>query len=241
MKHLFIPAFLLSMAILQGCEKDEPTRTVNENLDLSNKGFLKVINVTPGSPVSNIYLNSTKLSGALVGFGGSFPATSTYAAINPGSASVNIKDTLASSKLNLTAAFNTAAGKYYTVFVYDTLASAKHKVVEDPIAPSADTSARIRLANFIFSSTAIPNVDIYSKRLKANVLNGVAVESITDFFNHPSKILDTFSVRATGTATDLASVAFTPGVKRNYTLVFRGRYQTTSGTLARTLSLFTNY
>jgi hypothetical protein len=241
MKILIIPVFILSLVALTACEKNGALRTVPENFDLSNKGFLKIINVMNGSPVANVYINSTKVTGAVFGFAGSFPASTTYSVFDPGTKSVNIKDTLSVTKLNLTTDINLAAGKFYTAFVYDTLATAKYKVVEDAINITSDTSARLRFVNLIFTSSPVTNVDIFSKKLSTNIFTNIATESVTDFISHPSKITDTFYVRPTGTTTNLSSLAFTPGESRNYTMVFRGRYQTTSGTLARTLSLFTNY
>lgn len=241
MKILIIPVFILSIFALAACEKNEALRTVPENFDLSNKGFLKIINVTNGSPVANVYVNSTKLTGAVFGFAGSFPASTTYSVLDPGTKSVNIKDTLSVTKINLTMDINLAVGKYYTAFVYDTLATAKYKVVEDAINITGDTSARVRFVNLIFTSSAIPNVDIFSKKLNTNIFTNITTETVTDFISHPSKITDTFYVRPTGTTTNLTFLAFTPGERRNYTMVFRGRYQATAGTLARTLSLFTNY
>jgi hypothetical protein len=59
--------------------------------------------------------------------------------------------------------------------------------------------------------------------------------------DHPSKKTDTFYLRPVNTVTNVATLIFTPGEKRNYTLIARGRYGTTTGTLAQTLTLMTNY
>ena len=69
----------------------------------------------------------------------------------------------------------------------------------------------------------------------------MAVTGVTDFIPVPSAFTDTFYVRETGTTNQLAVLnGLTPTEKRSYTLVFRGRYETTSGTIARTLSSFIN-
>ena len=242
MTRFIVTAGIIASVVLSACKKDDWVRPTPEINDLSNKGFLKVYNATVGSPAAtNIYVNNTLVTGAFVGFTGLFPASVAYAAIDPGTASVVIKDTAATPKINLTASLTGEAGKYYTLFTYDTLASAKYKIIQDTIVKPADTSARIRFANFVFSSVTIPNVDIYSQNLKVNILTNITKEEITTFINHPSQKTDTFYVRATGTTTNLSGVSFNPGVKRSYTLIFRGRYQTTTGTSARTITSMTNY
>ena len=153
-----------------------------------------------------------------------------------------IRDTLtATTQTPLSFAQNMDVGKNYTIFMYDTINAAKQKTVETKIVVPGDTTARLRFANFIFSKNAVPAVDIFSKRRNVNVFTNVAVTGVTDFIPVPSAFTDTFYVRETGTTNQLAVLnGLTPTEKRSYTLVFRGRYETTSGTIARTLSSFIN-
>jgi hypothetical protein len=165
--------------------------------------------------------------------------------VKPGSHTVLIKDSLATStQLPITFTGNFEPNKYYTIFTYDTLTAAKYKMVETNITiPTADTVSRIRFANFAFSTTAMPNVDLFSVKRNANVFTNIAPTQVTDFIDHPGRITDTFYVRATGTTTNLTPVfTVTPTYKRSYTIVFRGRYNTTGTTgVARMLSLHTDY
>jgi hypothetical protein len=131
-------------------------------------------------------------------------------------------------------------GKYYTLFLYDSTNAVKQKLVTDEIVVPADATARIRFANFIYSTTAIPNVDVYSFKKGGNVFTNISPTSVTDFISHPAGA-DSFFVRPTGTTTNLFKLAMTPASKRSYTLVFRGQYGTSTGTLARTLSSFLSY
>ena len=148
-------------------------------------------------------------------------------------------DTASNPKLNVSIPATLEAGKYYTVFTYDTLATPKFKLVNDDIQQPSDTSSRIRFANLV--QAPITNVEIYSQNGKANVFSNIASTDVTPFKQYPSKLIDTFYVRSTGSVVNLATLIFTPGEKRSYTVLFKGRFTTTSGTLVRTLTLMTNY
>jgi hypothetical protein len=117
--------------------------------------------------------------------------------------------------------------------------------VKDNVVIPADTTSRVRFANLIYSATAVPNVDIYSVRRAQNIFSNVALNNATDFipFFSNAPISDTLHVRATGTLTNLATLAsFNPLPKRSYTLVFRGRYATPGPTgIGRQLTVFLTY
>ncbi|HEY0680272.1 MAG TPA: DUF4397 domain-containing protein [Chitinophagaceae bacterium] len=235
--------FIFALAVVLGsCEKNEWERIAPEDKILTNKAFLKIYNAVLGSPSTNIFVDGTMVMGGTspVGYTGLFPASVTYSSVEAGAHVIKVADVAATPLLNITANNNFEAGKYYTLFLYDTLNTAKSKLVQDDIQVPADTTARVRFGNFLFSSVAIPNMDIYSQRLKANVFSNIPVGEVTNYVNHPSKLQDTFYLRATGTTTNLNSVIFTPDQRRSYTLLGRGRYQTTSGTIVRTLTVMTN-
>ena len=74
------------------------------------------------------------------------------------------------------------------------------------------------------------------------MFTNIQVTDVTDFISYTSSLSDTLYVRETGTTNLLTQLnGFNPTAKRSYTLIFRGRYQTTTGTIARTLSSFINY
>jgi hypothetical protein len=89
----------------------------------------------------------------------------------------------------------------------------------------------------------VPNVDVYSVRRQANIFTNVSQTQVTDYIPYSSLRNDTLYVRATGTTVDLTPVfSFFPAAKRSYTIVFKGRYQTTGTTgIARLLTSFTDY
>ena len=249
MRVSYIVLFIAFILCLVACKKDEFQRSADEMKALDTTALIKVYNATINSPVTNVFVNDKKVTGAVIGYTGLFPATAAYAAVKPGPTTIRIADT-AKTNPRLLHTINTTLdmAKYYSVLLYDTVTKSKVMVVEDQIARPADTSARIRFANLVFSSVPVTNVDIYSQNLKRNVFTNIPREHVTPFINHPSKLSDTFYVRATGTTTNLVTngttnaTIFTPGVHRHYTIIFRGRYQTTgTGATARAITFMTNF
>ncbi|HUR11444.1 MAG TPA: DUF4397 domain-containing protein [Flavitalea sp.] len=249
MKVNIVIPFLFFTAMIAACKKDTFHRTVEEVKGFESDAFIKFYNATVGTPVANVYLEDNKMSASLLGYTNLLPSSTTYAAIAAGGRNIKIKDTnQVSPKLSLNIITTLEKGKFYSVFLYDTVTKAKYQVVEDLIQEPADTSARIRFANLVYNSTTTPNVDIYSQNLQRNVFTNIPREQVTPFIDHPSKKADTFYIRATGTTTNLVtngttnSTIFTPGVHRHYTIIFRGRYGLTgTGTTARALTFMTNF
>ena len=234
------------------CKKDYHKAAAEYSTDISSSSFLKVIDATVGSARTYVYQDAltTPLTGSPLAIGssaGSFPFNGNYTNLPSGSRTIIVKDTLSTSVqkvINYSGNFN--SGSYYTMFMYDTSANAKYILVQDTIQTPTDTTARVRFANLVYSSSAVPNVDVYSTRMGANLFTNVSIGQVTQFVPLQTKNTDTVYVRATGTTTNLAQLnSFTPVIGRSYSLVFEGRYQTTSGTLSagtptRSLLLYTN-
>lgn len=238
---------VLSMAVLiaagSGACKKEMGIYLPEQTDLSSKSYLKVYNSVINTSRNYVYVDNVPITGAGLAYGALFPSISYYSAIDAGSRALLIKDTLVTSTqkpVTFTSTFD--AGANYTVFTYDTVTNTKYLLVKDNIQVPTDTTARIRFANLAFSTTAVPNVDVYSIKRKANIFTNIPSIQVTDFIPYATGISDTLFVRSTGTTTNLAQLnAISPAEKRSYTVVFRGRYATTTGTIGRTLTSFTTY
>lgn len=234
---------LVCMIMLAACEKEYKS-LLTEETNLGKTAFVKFHNAIINSNRTYIYSDLVPLNGATIAYGGLFPSLSpSYAALAAGTRAISIRDTLAPST-QYPISFSTAmtGGNYYTIFAYDSLSAPKYKVVQDNIQVFNDTSARIRFANFPFSTTAIPNVDIFSQKQQANVFTNISTASVTDFISYRAGISDTLFVRPTGTTTNLTQLnGLVPTAKRNYTVIFRGSYRTTAGVAARTLTSFLSY
>lgn len=237
-----IVGIISAILILPSCTKSFDEKVVQQR-DFSNSSLIQVYMGTVSATRNYVYVDTKPITGSALSLGGVFPSIGFAASIPGGFNAFLIKDTLSTStQVPLSFAENMQVGKYYTIFMYDTINSPKQKTVETNIVVPADTTARIRFANFVFSKVGVPAVDIFSKVKNANVFTNVSPTEVTDFIPYASAITDTFLVRETGTTNQLAALnGLYPTEKRSYTLVFRGRYQTTSGTIARTLSSFINY
>lgn len=239
--HL-IAYFIVGSILMISCEK-EFEKIVVEDKELDNKAFLKVYNGAVNTNRNFVYIDNVPVTGSILAYGALFPSTGYTATVEPGSRAVVVKDTLASSTqtpVSFTSAFE--AGKSYTIFTYDTVNAVKYKMVADQIEIPADTSARLRFVNLIYSSTPLPNVDLYSTRRGANIFSNVALAQVTDFIPYASNSVDTLYVRATGTTTNLTPLfSIRPTEKRSYTVVYRGRYGTTTPSTAALLRSLTSF
>lgn len=246
MKSLKIFAAGVSGLIVAGTFVVSCTKNVQEATPLidnySNRAIVQLYVATVNASRNYIYVDAQAVNGSSLSSGSVFPGTGYGFNVATGLRGFTVRDTLSTTtQVPLTFAQNFQGGKTYTVFTYDTITTPLQKTVETNIVVPGDTTAMVRFANFIFSRVAVPNVDIFSKRRNINVFTNVGVTDVTDFTAFPSAFNDTLFVRETGTSNLLATLnGFNPTQKRSYTLVFRGRYQSTSGTVIRTLSSFVN-
>lgn len=214
------------------CTKEVRREIATENTDLSNRSYIQVYNSIINSARTFVYVDGSAVTGAALALGSSFPSTPSNASITSGFREFLVKDTLiTSTQVPLSFGEVLQPGKYYTLFLYDSLTNAKKKLVENNIVIPSDTTARLRFANFIYSPTSIPNMDVFSKKLQANVFTNVPVTSVTDYIPFASVPNDTLLVRETGTLVQVAALnSYNPIQLRSYTVVLRGRYKATSPT-----------
>jgi len=234
---------LASMIMLAACEKEYKS-ILTEETNLGNTAFVKFHNAIINSNRTYIYSDLVPLNGATIAYGGLFPSLSpSYTALAAGTRAIAIRDTLAPST-QYPISFNApmTAGTFYTIFAYDSLNAPKYKVIQDNIQVFNDTAARVRFANFPYSTTAMPNVDIFSQKQQANIFTNISTAAVTDFISFRANISDTLYVRPTGTTNNLTQLnGLVATAKRNYTVIFRGSYRTTAGAAARTLTSFLSY
>lgn len=254
-----ITGVLLCSALAISCAKSFET-SLPVNTDLANTSTVQVYVATVNSARNYVYMDSKPVNGASLGPGSLFPALGVGFSVPVGERAFVVRDTSSTStQAQLSFSQSLEAGKSYTIFTYDTITSPKQKTVLNNIVIPTDTSCRIRFANFVYSRTAIPAVDVYSVKKQANIFTNVQVADVTNYIPYASGLTDTFYVRLTGTTDNLNNITpptpapgnvltpvrliFTPAERRSYTIVFRGSYATilTTATQVRTLSVFTNY
>lgn len=239
--HIGLAALVAGIA--WGCVKDKGKEVAFENTTFTDKSFVQVHNGILNAARNYIYVDGGVLNGSALAYNSTFPATPSNFSVTNGFREFLVRDTLSTTtQVPLSFAENLQAGRYYTIFLYDTLTAPKKKIVANDIQIPTDTTARVRFANFIFSRTAVPNVDIFSLKRNANVFTNVGITDVTGYIPYASALNDTLYVRETGTLNQLAAMnGFNPVQKRSYTLVFRGRYQTTGTTgIARLLTSFSS-
>lgn len=236
MKKSFLYLTLIGL-ILTGfsCTK-EFTPLVENEPDFTSRAHVKFVNFVMGSLRNYVFADNKYVSGTASAYTNVYPSNSgSYMSLPTSVKTLTVRDTLATTRQNVVSIPTTLeANAYYTLFTYDSLTNAKAKMIRDWIEIPSDTTARIRFAHFGYSTVAIPNVDVYSSRLKANVFSNVTATNITDFIPYASRVSDTLYIRATGTTTNLVTLNnFSAAAKRSYTIALRGSMRLSSGTLAR--------
>ena len=227
------------------CDKTNSERIGTVDTDFSNTTLVQVFNATVGSAgATNVFVDGSPVTGAAVTYGSVFPATYAFK-VKPGLRSFSIRDvTAGSTQTPIIFAENMEVGKNYTIFTYDTSTSAKQITIVNNIITPSDSTARVKFANFLYWKTGTaPAVDVYSVKRGQNIFSGILPTQATDYIPFAFSSADSLIVRTAGTgiALDTAVFSFTP--KRNYTLIFRGRYannEAGGATAPRTLSSFAN-
>ncbi len=246
--------------LVAACSKDgQDTATAPVNIDLSNNAIVQYYNAAVNIDRNYLYVDGKPVTGAIMVYTNAtttvlFPLTGTGFAVTPGLRGMLIRDTLGTSTqpaLSFPQSFD--ANKKYTIFSYDTSNAIKQKTVETVVTVPSDTTSRVRLAHFAYLSSGLtPAIDVFSKRLNANIFSNIGYTQVTDFMPYAAAnsrntglLTDTLLVRQAGnTTTNLDTMVFNPLQKISYTLVFRGRYATNGaggGTIPRTLTSFANY
>jgi hypothetical protein len=199
-----------------------------------------------GAARNFILVDNQRLNGTALSMGGFFPGASTvtaFATIPSGSRTVSVIDSAAvPAQSSLTFTRDFLAGQYYTIFTYDTSTAVKALVTNDVFTIPTDTTCNLRFVNVISTSVSVPNVDVYSRARGANIISNIPTLGVSSFIAHRTGVTDTLDIRDAGTTNILASVnGFTFNRGRTYTLVFRGRYQATGGTMARGAAIMATY
>lgn len=240
MKFFKITTISLGAVLVSGlylsCTKTTPS-VASTDQDFNNAALVQVYDATVNSSRNYVYVDGNAVTGSAMAFGNVFPSGAYAFKVNAGLRSFVIKDTLSTStQARIAFAENFDSKKNYIIFMYDTTTTAKQLTVQNDIVFPADTAARVKFANFIYNSSDVPAVDIFSKRVNANIFTNIPKTVVTGYIPFPASVNDTLLVRETGTTNLLATLnGFNATPRRSYTLVYRGSHRGT-----RTLSFFSN-
>ena len=236
-----------SIGLLAACKKgDLVENTVYEKIQPADPkyAYLKILNLTPGSPTVNFYMDGTKFSAgystlgienAGFAYNGLFPDLG-YAVTTPTTHTLTAKIIpTATADANLEV-FNQqitpAAGKYYTIFTTGMYTSPTKKIpsaimLEDT-RPALDTSKIfVRLANLYNGS---PNLDmVRDAATGTKIISNVAYGAASDWAEVPNLGPGTapsvklfFNQAGTTTTLITAGVTSTLTKGRAYTIYLRG-------------------
>jgi hypothetical protein len=249
-KIISINYLLLSSVVLliTSCVKQIKDSTPQLN-DFSNQSRVQVFNATIAATRNFIYVDGRPVNGVSLIYGGVFPASlNTSFSIPAGFRAFLIRDTLSTSLVQPPMSFaeNFQGERTYTIFMYDTVTAAKQKTVQTDIVIPADTTARVRVANFVYFPGVVPGIDIFSKKRNDFIVTNLLPTQVTDFFPYASALNDTLYVTESGNPSNRLDTlnGFNPTARRSYTLIFRGRWRTNEAGGAanpRVLSSFINY
>lgn len=209
--------------LFSACKKDWDDTPI----EAAGIGF---IHASPGTAALDFVLDGQKIK--------SFTYTQDfgYYAAYPGSrlAGVAKKDSL---KYLATATANLGGGKFYSVFVADTLKSTKLLVVEDDLKAPATDKANVRFINL---SPGAPALDLSIQGKDGALFTAKAFKEFTTFSSIDPSESYTFEVKQTGTTTVKATL---PAVKiekgKIYTIWAKGLSSKTDSTQFG-LSIMTN-
>jgi hypothetical protein len=236
-------AVIVSAILAVSCVKQTGKEVAKEQTGFADKSFVQVYNGIVGSSRNYVYVDAVPVTGALLAFNSIFPSTSTPAnfSIGNGLRAFLVKDTSSTilTQPPLSFAENLQNGKYYTIFLYDSVISPKKKIALNDVLIPSDTTSRVRFANFTFSPFAITAVDVYSKNLNANIFTNVSITDVTNYIPYESRRSDTLYLRPTGTTTNILNnngtaaapnyqpmqLIMTPTRLRSYTVIWKGSYR----------------
>ena len=233
-------ALLAISSLFFSCKREIP-QIAPLQTDFSNSSSVQVFSATVKAARNYVYVDGVPVSGAAVAYGGIFPGTAYSFKVSAGSRAFLIKDTLpTTTQAPLTFSQSFDAGKSYTIFTYDTITSVKQVTVVNTITIPTDTTSLLRFANFIYNTTAVPNVDVYSFRKGSGspVFTNVPTATVTDFIPYASGLTDTLYVYATGTTSPLIVKQLVTSLvpTRSYTSVYSGSFRG-----AKLISTFATY
>ena len=231
--------FMLALLIAAvSCTKKTGRDVAKESSNFSNKTLVQLFNATVNSANAQLYIDNNQVTGTAVAYGAVFPSSAYAFQVDPGLRSFSIRSTT-TTHVPINFSENMEAGKNYTIFMYDTITSAKQLTAMNNIVIPSDTTSRIKFANFIHNNTDVPAVDVFSVRRNENIFTNIHKTEVTDYipFAAAMPVTDTLLIRETGTTIQLAALnGFNPTRKRSYTVIYRGSHRGT-----KTVSSFINY
>jgi Domain of unknown function (DUF4397) len=243
LKYNLFAAFLLTaLTVFVACEKN----VIGTPADVVTGARVKFIHGCSNCPSLLVTANGTTINptGMTYNSGtvGAFP-TGFYASLPAGEVSLDFIRT-DSSKSLFTSKVSLVDGKYYSVYIGDTVPTPTISLIEDDIKAFQDTFLRIRFVNLL-SGKPKDTLELVHKNYNKVVGTNVVYGKASDFtFVQSISGIDTFFFRKVGTTVQypLSGInTFSGGFKaQTYTLFANGVNNKTTGTQIPKLNLWRN-
>lgn len=208
--------------------------------DTATGARVKFVQTCSNCPSVQVKVGGKYVTGAALGYNGTFPNVG-YAALPAGDVSYEFVRA-DSGTLVFAGKVTTTDGKYYTVFLNDTVPTISAFATEDDVtAVKEDTLARVRFVHGL-SAKSKDTLEFVRKIDSKVLFSGITFGKSTPFVTNQGSTPDSFFVRKTGTTTaypGIASLTGTWSQGRTYTIYSRGVTGKT-GTPAPGLTFYTN-
>lgn len=243
MKKICYIFFAIAIAFV-ACKKGnlvESTPYTKINVGDPAYSFLRFINITPGSPNINFYLNDVRITGAYnalsgesgFGYNTIFPNLSgQYLPITPGTNKIDAKivsSATVDKGLNvLNTSINTNGGRYYTLFTTGSYNTTDKKIPSsyllEEVKPVLDTTkVFVRLVNLYSGGPAA--IDMIQPSTGRVLISNVTYNSASAFVEIPLPgQVNIYQFNNAGTATPTAPGQLTTTLTKGqaYTFILRG-------------------
>jgi Domain of unknown function (DUF4397) len=189
--NLFAAFLLIALTGFVACEKN----VISTPGDTPVGARVKFLPACSNCPSLQMTANGQVINPTGIAYGGSFP-TSGYAVLPTGEVSLDFIRT-DSSKSLFSTKVSLSEGKYYSIYVGDTVPTPAISLIEDDIKTFQDTFLRVRFVNVLSGKTK-DTLEFVRKNDNSVLATGITYGKASEFKFVPTTTADTFFYRKVG-------------------------------------------
>jgi hypothetical protein len=190
--NIFAAFLLMALTSFLACEKN----VISTPGETPVGARVKFLPACSNCPSLQMTANGQVINPTGIAYGGSFP-TSGYAVLPTGEVSLDFIRT-DSSKSLFSTKVRLLEGKYYSIYVGDTVPTPTISLIEDDIKTFQDTFLRVRFVNVLSGKTK-DTLEFVRKNDNSVVATGITYGKASEFKFVPATAADTFFYRKVGT------------------------------------------
>lgn len=241
LKYNLFAAFLLTaLTVFVACEKN----VISTPGDVVTGAKVKFIHGCSNCPSLLVTANGKTINPTGMTYNsttiGAFP-TGFYASLPTGEVTLDFIRT-DSSKSLFTSKVSLTEGKYYSIYIGDTVPTPTITLLEDDIKSFQDTLLRLRFVNLLSGKTK-DTLELYHQNAKKVISSSLTYGKASEFTFVPNVATDTFFFRKVGSTVmyPLSNInSFVNGKGSTFTLFANGLNNKTTGTQIPKLSGWRN-